>query len=540
MRTRTRVAVGAATAIIVAGLGLPAAPAGADTAPIAPTPPTVSSDVLPTPQINGVVWSQVVVGNRVYVTGNFSQARPFGSAPGTNQVARGSLLAYDLTTGALITTWAPKLNGQGMALAASPDGTRIYVVGDFTTVNGITHNRIAALDATTGVPVSAFSPSLNGRARALAVIPDGTVYAGGSFSTASGVARQRIAAFAPANGAVKPFNATAEQEVIALTAPAGSGKVIVGGRFTVLSGVANYGLGAVNATTGAALPFPTNATVRDAGPNAGIWSLSNDGAQIYGTGYTFGTGGNFEGSFASNTATGALVWVNGCLGDTYAAAPAGPIVYTVGHAHNCSQIGFFPEQSPRQYQRAIALTRAPGANARKNVSGPFLGKPAPDVLHWAPTISSGTFTGQGQGAWHVTATSSYVLLAGEFPKVNGISQQGLARFAIRSLAPNHDGPQGFSTLTPKLTGAGTGKVKAIWTAEWDRDNQRLTYQLLRGASAGTAVVVSTQTVSATWWSRPSVTFTDTVPSRSTQVYRVRATDPLGNSNTSATSTIVVP
>ena len=63
--------------------------AAADTVPISPTiPETVSADALPTVQINGVVWDQVIVGNRVYATGQFSQARPAGAAPGTNETPR--------------------------------------------------------------------------------------------------------------------------------------------------------------------------------------------------------------------------------------------------------------------------------------------------------------------------------------------------------------------------------------------------------------------------------------------------------------------
>ena len=106
------------------------APAAADTQPPLPTtPPTVSSDPLPTVQINGVVWDQVIVGNRVYVTGRVHQARPAGAAAGTNETPRSNILAYDLTTGELITTWAPSLNAQGLAIAASADGSRIFVGG---------------------------------------------------------------------------------------------------------------------------------------------------------------------------------------------------------------------------------------------------------------------------------------------------------------------------------------------------------------------------------------------------------------------------
>ena len=72
--------------------------------------PTVTADALPTVQINGVAWSQVVVGNTVYVAGDFSTARPAGAAAGVSTTPRGNLLAYNLTTGVLITTWAPTLD----------------------------------------------------------------------------------------------------------------------------------------------------------------------------------------------------------------------------------------------------------------------------------------------------------------------------------------------------------------------------------------------------------------------------------------------
>jgi hypothetical protein len=82
------------------GALVPTVPAAADTAPVPPvTTPTVSADALPTVQINGVVWAQAIVGNRVYATGQFTSARPAGSPAGSNETARSNILAYDLTTG---------------------------------------------------------------------------------------------------------------------------------------------------------------------------------------------------------------------------------------------------------------------------------------------------------------------------------------------------------------------------------------------------------------------------------------------------------
>ena len=84
-------AVLTAIGLVFGGLAI-AQPAAADTAPPDPTspssPPTVSADVLPTTQIDGVAWAQVVVGNTVYVAGKFTTARPAGAAAGTNTTPR--------------------------------------------------------------------------------------------------------------------------------------------------------------------------------------------------------------------------------------------------------------------------------------------------------------------------------------------------------------------------------------------------------------------------------------------------------------------
>src|SRR5690625_5454248 len=62
------------------------APAEAAVSPLLPRPAeVVTADALPTAQINGVAWDQEVVGDVVYVGGNFSHARPAGASPGTNQ-----------------------------------------------------------------------------------------------------------------------------------------------------------------------------------------------------------------------------------------------------------------------------------------------------------------------------------------------------------------------------------------------------------------------------------------------------------------------
>ena len=527
-------------ALAIAGLRVAAAtPAAADTAPpVAGTRTTVSADVLPTVQVNGVVWAQLVVGNRVYVTGEFTSARPAGSAAGTNETPRSNILAYDIDTGALVASWAPSLNAQGLTLAASADGTRLFVGGDFTSVSGITRYRIAALNAATGAVLN-WTPGLDARVRVLTVSGD-TLYAGGIFSTAANQPRTRLAAFSVTTGALLPWAPSADDEVLALTVPPGAGNVVVGGRFTLLNGAANYGLGALDASTGAVLPFAANAVVRNAGDAAAILSLTNDGTTVYGSGYTFGAGGNLENTFAADAATGTLKWVSGCRGDTYSTSVVAGVLYFVGHAHDCGMIGGWPQASPTwTYQRAVAVTTDSLGNT--NVGGNFAGRPAPNLLHWLPTLATGTYTHQTQAAWSVTSTSKYVLLGGEFPSINGVAQQGLARFAVKDSAPNLEGPQGYATLAPTATAVAPGAVRLSWTAAWDRDNTRLTYELLRGAQLGTATVLTTGVLDTNWWTRPAMAFTDTsAPPGSAQSYRVRVKDPFGNTMISTTTATTVP
>lgn len=110
----------------------PATVARADEPPPVDNPATaVTADALPTAQINGVAWDQVVVGDTVYVAGQFTSARPAGSAAGTNESARANLMSYNLRTGAM-TSWAPQVNGRIRVITASPDGSRIYIGGAFT------------------------------------------------------------------------------------------------------------------------------------------------------------------------------------------------------------------------------------------------------------------------------------------------------------------------------------------------------------------------------------------------------------------------
>ena len=533
-------------ALTLSGLAvgvLTAPTAAADISRVLPPPSNmVTADALPTVQINGVVWSQAVAGNTVYAGGKFSTARPAGSAPGSNTTPRNNLLAYDITTGNLVTSFTPDMNAQVLAVSVSPDGSRVYVGGDFTTANGVTHNRIAAYSTATGKLIAAFSPTLTNRVNTI-FATNSTVYVGGAFGSANGTGRDGLAAFNASNGALLAWNPAPDSEVTAMTLTPDGSRLIVGGRFTKIGGSDNYGLAAVNASTGVSLPWAANALIRNAGPNASITSLRTDGSKIYGTGYVYGAGGNLEGTFAADPTTGAISWVEDCHGDSYDNLPINGTVYTVSHAHYCSTVGGFFQSDPWEVnmRHAVAFTaNATGTLGHNEYGGyyDFFGNPAPSMINWFPTLAIGSYTGQYQSAWSLAGTSQYVAMGGEFPSVNETAQQGLVRFAVKPIAPSKQGPtQVGSNFVSNAVSLSSGTVRVAFPANWDRDNKTLNYRVVRNNN--TAQPVYQVTADSTFWERPTLGFVDTgLAPGSTVTYRLYANDSPDPNNPAAGNTAV--
>ena len=341
---RVRRFLAGSVTVAVASLGLVVFPgaAHAETPPPAgaPTPSTVTADALPTWQINGVVYSQVMVGNTVYVAGSFTKARPPGVAPGgTGEVAANNVFAYDVTTGNRVSSFSHQLNGQGLSIVASPDNSRVYVGGDFTTVDGIARGHVAAFNTATNALDTSFSPNVNDQVRGLAVTSS-TVYIGGNYQAVNGSLRKSLSAVNRANGALLPWAPTVDNGYVwTMVMTPDKSRVIVGGSFTTLSGADNYGMGSLDASSGAVMPWAANRYIRDAGKDGAIISLKADANQVYGSGYSFGGGTNFEGTFAADPATGEITTVNDCHGDTYDVMPIGQVLYSVSHTHDCTWVG---------------------------------------------------------------------------------------------------------------------------------------------------------------------------------------------------------
>ena len=512
----------------------PASPAIADPAPAgaAGTPSTVSADALPTAQINGIVWDQVVVGDIVYVVGKFSSARPAGSPAGQNESPRGNAMAYNINTGEIV-DWAPTTNGTINTIAASADGQTLYLGGEFTTLNNQTAWRVGAVRASDGQR-SPLAASANGSVKALSVSPDGqTLYIGGAFTQINSSARQRVAALNLGSQQLTNFAPKIDNYYVRSIVEAVDGSAVaIGGAFESVEGSDNPGHGiAVFEKDGSLRKNNVSSVVRGAGAEASVMSVKADEQGLYAASYS--RLGTFEGVMRLNWTTGDIDYMADCHGDSYDVLPAGDVVYAASHSHDCSNIGGFPDVS-YHYHNAVAYTNAATGTVKENSAAgykSYAGQNATTNLNFYPDFTPGKISGAIQATWTVEGNDKYVVYGGEFLAVNGTAQQGLVRFARRDIAPNKQGPMDKGGAF-KVTGSSprAGVVSLSFKANWDRDDKALTYNVYRDSMNGQPV--TSQTVSAGFWERSDLSATDVVDPGTTHRYRVQVTDQWGASTVS--------
>lgn len=149
---------------------------------------------------------------------------------GTNSTTTGFVYKYDGISLTIIGT-AVGTNIFGMDVGA--DGT-LYVVGDFSSINGVSANNIARRNPTTGT-WSAMGTGLGARGETVCVAQNGQVYAGGSFTTAGGISCLRIARW---DGQWRTVGATSgvNQAVNTIVRGRDNRTIYMGGSFTQSNG----------------------------------------------------------------------------------------------------------------------------------------------------------------------------------------------------------------------------------------------------------------------------------------------------------------
>ncbi|MDN6555219.1 MAG: PKD domain-containing protein [Acidipropionibacterium acidipropionici] len=512
----------------------------------------VTADPLPTVQINdGYVWAQTTIGTTVYAVGQFKNVRPAGAAVGANLTARSNILAYDITTGDLITTFAPTVNGVIKAVAPSPDGKRVYIGGSFTTVNGQSRSNFAVLDASSGQLASGLAPTVGGTGVYAITATSAKVYVGGLFAQANGVARKNLAAFDTSSGALQTWAPTTDLQVDAMVMEPTTGKVVIGGRFYAVNSKEQRGLANLDPASGAVnTAWQAPNTVKDGwnsgtyAGGAGIFALATDSTGVYGTGWVNSNAsvGNLEGTFAAEAGTGKVRWVADCHGDHYGVYSTGSVVYTTDHTHQCETTSMWGYTPTKVYRYTESYTaQAKGKLSTSSVLGSLYkdwgGTASPAVHDWFPDFTVGTTSGLGQAALTVTGANGYVSIGGEFGTVNNHLVQGLTRFSTKPSTGAKQGPRvQTADWKPTVSGGNAGTARVTIPANWDRDDLDLTYTLKR---QGSSAPVASKVVASTWWNQPTVSLTDPSAATGSGTYTVTATDRDGNSVTSSPVTASV-
>ncbi len=148
--------------------------------------------------VDGTVSDMAQIGNRIVVAGTFTQVKPL---PGATAISKKYIYAFDVTTGALDTGFAPIFDAPIEAIEPSTDGASLFVVGSFNTVSGVARRKIVKLTAAGAVDAT-FVANASDKVSALEV-GAGRIWVGGKFKTVKGTARGGLAALDATTGAVK-------------------------------------------------------------------------------------------------------------------------------------------------------------------------------------------------------------------------------------------------------------------------------------------------------------------------------------------------
>jgi hypothetical protein len=375
-RWRTRAAIRAAATLAVLATAAP--PASADP-PNAPDPTWQTG--------GGGVHAIARTADRIYLGGAFTQLKSPG---GGSSVQRTRLAALDAASGAPAAGWAPTANDVVFAVAASPDGTRVYAGGDFSALSGAQRTRLAAIDAATGA-VLGWRASANGRIYSIVALGD-VVFIAGSFSSVNGQSRQRVAALDADTGAlVNGWNPGANGTVRSLAVAADGSAIYLGGKFASVGGASRARLAAVEPRTGNVLPW------RPSVPADVMSVAATDERVVVGTA---GVGGN---CIAYDAGTGSEDWLVHADGNVQAVGVAGDLAYCGGH-------GAVADGQPRKKIFAVDLDT--GA-----------------LSPWNPGMNSTV------GVRAIVGLGQQVSIGGDFTQVFTEARQGFAQFTDPEAPP---------------------------------------------------------------------------------------------------------
>ena len=396
------------------------------------------------------------VGNTIYLGGDFTELAPELGAPG---VAVARLAAFDATTGVPVASFRPQLDGKVYALVSDSSTNTLYVGGSFT-------GGFAILDATTGAPKGT-QLTTDGEVRAL--YRDGNdMYVGGQFQRFGGSGnRKMMARFDVGTLAVSSFAPQFTGGMVAaIDMSPNRNRVYAGGRFSALDGATVGKVVALSPTTGGldtSFAPPINTTKQ---PVEDIEALNTKVFVAFGGGYNrlvqFAAGGAQEFGSCGDGDVQEVHLVDDPTNNRTVLLVGG---HFAGNPKKNCTLATIPTARIAEYQV-------------NDVAGAL-----PVVVN--PTPFSNVYANE-LGVWEFLGTSMTDLwVAGDFLKVSSRNTGGVAHF--------FDGPtfaDGQSPSVPgnvQVTAATPGSLTVTWSPSTDNKRVAGYYLLINGTRRATAL-----------------------------------------------------
>ncbi len=390
-----------------------------------------SQDPQSTYQVNGRVEAIVYLGDKVVLGGSFTGVAPRGSTAWNTSYRY--LVAFSASTGALVTSFNPRVGGPVEALAT--DGGSVYAGGSFSSVSGNTTLKKIVKINNSGAVDGSFRPKgVSAKVSAVAYSA-GRVYIGGAFTKVSGNPVYRIARLNSSTGALdsgwRPRIATTTRSgapnVRAITVTGDS--VYIGGYFQAVNGAARRSAARVSASSGAVSGWNPRVVVKQTKNRGIVYALQT--ASVGGTSVVFvcgdfayanGSATSDSGGVPSpniaavNPSNGDLVkttfWettdgsVNDCL-------VVGHYLYATGHFDRAGgRMAHYPPYGGQPYT---------GVERHKIVAFD-LNATGSHVVSWNPKLYS------IHGGYALAAQSGRLAVGGDFTAVNSAPQHNFAQF----------------------------------------------------------------------------------------------------------------
>ncbi len=399
--------------LLIAAAGLAAGTTAATSASYGPGSLVKDVPVAGTPHVlDGRVSTIAQVGNTIILGGTFTQTRNNDSA---DVIARSHLVAFDLTTKKISSTFLPNPNGDVEVVLPAADRKSVYVGGSFSTIAGAAVKNLAQVNVADGSLVSTFNPAtVDGRVLDLR-LSNNRLWLAGAFTHVAGKAQRALATVNPVTGKFDAFfrqvisgvhnGGTTTVQKIDIN-PQGT-RLIALGNFDAIDASKHHQMlmldltGAASATanwqsafyqTACSSSFNSYMRDLDFSPDGSFFVVATTGA-YGGAGIACDSTARFETGSTGSTLKPS--WVNNTGGDTtYSVEITDSVVYTGGHA--------------RWQNNPFAADRpGPGAVPRPGIAAldPINGLP----LSWNPTRDRGVgvfdFLVNEQGLWVASDTT---------------------------------------------------------------------------------------------------------------------------------------